>query len=258
MVSISARTAAFRAAYRAQIAPLYNGLGHAGLIYLIGGATIWVGIQHIHHPNWAEWLIVPVTVVFANVFEWFLHLQVMHRPRPGLMGIYKRHTLTHHQFFTESEPFHDTTRDYRVVLFPPYALMAFLAMAGGIAYGVSLVWSTNAAWLLVCTSAGMYLNYELFHWCCHVRDDRIIKHIPFVSTIRRHHIAHHNTGLMMNTNMNLTYPFADWLFGTSDLDRGLLGHLFNGYSTKYLKRDMRKVHTSADLSTSYAPPATEA
>ena len=24
--------------------------------------------------------------------------------------------------------------------------------------------------------------------------------------------------------MNLTYPIADWLFGTSDLDRGLLGH----------------------------------
>ena len=24
--------------------------------------------------------------------------------------------------------------------------------------------------------------------------------------------------------MNLTFPIADWLFGTSDLDRGLLGH----------------------------------
>ena len=27
---------------------------------------------------------------------------------------------------------------------------------------------------------------------------------------------------------------------SSDLDRGLLGHLFNGYSTKYVKTDMRK------------------
>ena len=40
--------------------------------------------------------------------------------------------------------------------------------------------------------------------------------------------------------MNLTFPLADWLFGTSDLDRGLLGHLFNGYSTKYVKTDMRR------------------
>ena len=25
--------------------------------------------------------------------------------------------------------------------------------------------------------------------------------------------------------------------GTSDLDRGLLGHLFNGYSTRYVKKE---------------------
>jgi len=39
--------------------------------------------------------------------------------------------------------------------------------------------------------------------------------------------------------MNLTFPIADWMFGTSDLDRGLLGHLFNGYSTKYLKGNLK-------------------
>ena len=44
---------------------------------------------------------------------------------------------------------------------------------------------------------------------------------------------------MMERNMNLTFPIADWMFGTSDLDRGLLGHLFNGYSTKHLKSDLR-------------------
>jgi len=40
-------------------------------------------------------------------------------------------------------------------------------------------------------------------------------------------------------NMNLTFPVADWLFGTSDLDRGLLGHLFNGYGTRFLKKKLR-------------------
>ena len=39
--------------------------------------------------------------------------------------------------------------------------------------------------------------------------------------------------------MNLTFPIADWLFGTSDLDRGLLGHLFNGYSMRHIKTGMR-------------------
>jgi hypothetical protein len=39
--------------------------------------------------------------------------------------------------------------------------------------------------------------------------------------------------------MNLTFPIADWLFGTSDLDRGVIGHLFNGYDTVHLKKNLR-------------------
>lgn len=232
---ISPRTLAFREAYRTQIAPAYSGLIHVALIYLIGGAMLWYAIPHIHAPSLAEWGVVPVVILLCNVFEWFLHAQVMHKPRPGFMGIYKRHTLAHHQFFTQSVPFHESTRDYRIVFFPPYALITFLAMSAIGAFVLDHLWSSNAAWLLMCTTTGMYLNYEFFHWCCHVEDDRIVRHLPFVNTIRRHHIAHHDTSIMMHRNMNLTYPIADWLFGTSDLDRGLLGHLFNGYDTRFVK-----------------------
>src|SRR5262249_38092434 len=38
---------------------------------------------------------------------------------------------------------------------------------------------------------------------------------------------------------NLTFPIADWLFGTSDLDRGLMGHLLNGYDTRFVKKNLR-------------------
>ena len=37
----------------------------------------------------------------------------------------------------------------------------------------------------------------------------------------------------------LPAPIADWLFGTSDLDRGLIGHLLNGYDTRLVKRNLR-------------------
>ena len=40
--------------------------------------------------------------------------------------------------------------------------------------------------------------------------------------------------------MNLTFPIMDWLFATSDLNRGLVGHLFNGYDGRHIKTDMRK------------------
>ena len=240
------RQAAFRESYRRQIAPLYNGPLHVAVIYAIGLAALWYAAQHVHSPSWAEWLTIPAVFLIGNVLEWAMHRFVMHRPVKGLMGIYKRHTLAHHQFFTDKEPSFDDTRDFRIVFFPPYALLTSVALSAGGAALVGWLWSTNAAALLVCTTTGLYLNYELFHYCCHVKDDAWVRHIPFINTIRRHHIAHHNTSIMMERNMNLTYPIADWLFGTSDLDRGVLGHLFNGYDTRYVKTDLKKTRASSD------------
>jgi sterol desaturase/sphingolipid hydroxylase (fatty acid hydroxylase superfamily) len=71
------------------------------------------------------------------------------------------------------------------------------------------------------------------HFCCHVGDNFLLRNLPFVNTLRRHHAEHHDQGVMTKINMNLTFPIADWLFKTSDLKRSLLGHLFNGYSEKY-------------------------
>ena len=52
----------------------------------------------------------------------------------------------------------------------------------------------------------------------------------------------------------------DWLLGTSDLDRGLIGHLFNGYDTRFVKTNMRKTSRTprpsvAGQSTGFATPA---
>ena len=43
----------------------------------------------------------------------------------------------------------------------------------------------------------------------------------------------------MEVNMNLTFPIADWFFGTSDLKRGLVGTLLNGYDQRFLKKNLR-------------------
>ena len=100
--------------------------------------------------------------------------------------------------------------------------------------------SANVGWLTMCTTTGMYLTYEFMHFCCHVEENAFVRWCPFVNTLRRHHAAHHNQSIMMERNMNLTFPIADWMFGTSDLDRGLLGHLFNGYSQKHVRTDLRR------------------
>jgi hypothetical protein len=240
------RQAAFRADYRRKISPWYNGYAHIGIVYAIGIAALAYFIPHIHRPSALEGAVVPVVFLACNIFEWWIHRFVMHRPIKGFMGIYRRHTLAHHQFFTDAEPTIDTSRDFRITFFPPYAMVTFLAMSVPPALILGFLWSANAGWLLMCTTTAIYLNYEFFHWCCHVKDDRIVRHVPFINTIRRHHIAHHNTAIMMEKNMNLTYPIADWLFGTTDLDRSLLGHLFNGYDTSHRRTDLKQVRASAD------------
>ena len=243
---LSRRQQAFRAEFRAQIGRLYHGWVHVALIYAIGGAAIWYCARQVGSPSWAEWLVVPIAFLLANIFEWWIHRYVMHRPLRGLMGIYKRHTLAHHQFFTEHAYTLDDQRDFRIVFFPPYALVAFLAMSLVPAFLLNRAGLPDAGWLLLMTNTALYLNYEFFHFCCHVKDDRIVRWIPFINTIRRHHAAHHNTSIMMERNFNLTYPIADWLFGTSDLRRGLLGHLLNGYGTRHLRTDLRQARHGRD------------
>ena len=50
----------------------------------------------------------------------------------------------------------------------------------------------------------------------------------------------------MVANFNLTYPIADWLFATTDLDRGLLGHVFNGYDSWHVRTDLKKTRAGVD------------
>ena len=231
----------FRQDYRARIAGWYNGYVHIAVIYVIGGTALYIYAQHMGQVLWWEWLTIPIVIFLCNIFEWFLHKEVMHHHinNRGLSAIYQRHTLNHHRFFTDSEMrFRDHT-DWRVTVFPPYAMVVFILMSmpAGLIGGFMV--SPNVGWLIMSTTTGMYLVYEFMHFCCHVDENAFVRHCPLVNTLRRHPTAHHNSKLMMEVNMNLTFPIADWLFGTSDLDRGLFGHLLNGYSATHLKTDLK-------------------
>jgi hypothetical protein len=231
----------FRKDYRSRIAGWYNGHVHALVIYTIGLTALYIYSQHLSGVLWWEWLTIPIIVVICNMFEWFLHMHVMHRPRGnrGLRAIYIRHTLNHHQFFSDHEMRFRDQKDWRVTLFPPYAMVVFILMAIPFAFLGGYLISANVGWLMMCSTTGMYLIYEFMHFCCHIDENSFVRYCPLVNTLRRHHTAHHNSRLMMEVNMNLTFPISDWMFGTSDLDRGLLGHLFNGYSTRHLKKNLK-------------------
>ncbi len=234
----ASRVEEFRAQYRRNIESWYRPSLHVLVIYALGTAALAFFIARIETPiTWTQWAVVPVVLLVSNILEWATHRYVMHRPRRNFIArsIYSRHTLNHHEFFTEENYTVDTMRDFRIVFFPPYTEIAAMVLTVPGALLLGSVLGANAGWLTMCSTTGMYMVYEAFHFSCHIEDNWFVRHCPCINTIRRHHAAHHDHRLMTK-NLNLTFPFADWLFGTSDLERGLLGTLFNGYSTRYVKR----------------------
>lgn len=232
----------FREQYKADISPLYNGLLHIGVMYAAGIAAVWYCLSRMHGAGW-EWLLALPVFIAGNFVEWFMHAKVMHRRVDvfALRAIYERHTRQHHQYFSDAEPTIDTTREFRIVFFPWRVLITL--GVGGLALGslAAAVFNPNAGYVVFLTMVAQYLVYETFHYCCHCHENWFVRNMPFINTIRRHHTAHHNMGIMMKYNMNLTFPIADWALGTSDLRRGLVGHLFNGYSDQHVKQELKPV-----------------
>jgi hypothetical protein len=232
----------FREKYVAEISPWYNGLVHIGVMYAAGIAAIWWCVSRMQGATW-EWLFVIPVALAGNFGEWALHRYVMHRLRDvyAVRSIYDRHTRNHHQYFTDNDATFHTLKEFRIVFFP-WRVLAVLAIGGGaIAWLVGQVVNANAGYVVFVTLIGHYMVYETLHYFCHVPDNWFVRNMPFVNTIRRHHIAHHNMGIMMHVNMNLTFPIADWAMGTSDLRRGLFGHLFNGMDERYVKEELKPV-----------------
>lgn len=229
----------FREQYKDRIHPFYNGLLHISVIYMIGGYAIWYCISQLNAPTW-EWLLAIPVAIAGNFLEWAMHKYVMHRRIDffALRAIYERHTREHHQYFTDNNVTIDTVREFRIVFFPWRVLIVLGVFGSILGWTASELINANAGYILYMTMVGHYLLYEAFHYCCHVHDNWFVRNVPFVNTIRRHHTAHHNQGIMMHLNMNLTFPIADWFMNTTDLNRGLLGHLLNGYNEKYIKPEL--------------------
>jgi hypothetical protein len=232
----------FREKYVSEISPWYQGLLHVGVMYAAGIAAIWWCVSRMQNPTW-EWLLLIPVAIGGNFVEWGMHKYVMHRLVDvfALRAIYDRHTRQHHQYFTDNDATINTVKEFRIVFFP-WRVLIVLAVAGGLLGWIAAqVFNANAGYVVFITMIGHYMVYETFHFCCHVPENSIVRNIPFVNTIRRHHTAHHNMGIMMHCNMNLTFPVADWAMKTSDLQRGLLGHIFNGYSEKHIKEELKPV-----------------
>jgi sterol desaturase/sphingolipid hydroxylase (fatty acid hydroxylase superfamily) len=139
----------------------------------------------------------------------------MHHKYKGFGLVYKRHTGQHHRFFDDNNMLCESTKDYKIILFPPILLVFFLfGFALPIAIILQYFLSPNVAKLFMLTAVFYYLNYEILHLSYHLPNTHILRKLPIVNRLSNLHTVHHKTDSMQKHNFNITYPIFDIIFGT--------------------------------------------
>ncbi len=210
------RVAEFREEYRReQVGPRYSGRAHLAFTSLGSLAVIGLTLSCVHSGRPLEWLTLPGVFLLGNVVEFLGHRGPMHHRRPGLGLLFQRHTEQHHRFFTHEALAYESSRDVKMVLFPPVLLLFFLgAIAAPLGALCFALISPNVGWLFVAASVGYYLTYEWLHFCHHLPPEHPVARLAVMQQLRRHHEAHHDPSKMQRYNFNISFPLADWLFGT--------------------------------------------
>mgnify|MGYP001574640727 CR=1 FL=1 len=193
----------------------YSGPLHLATIIGFSVLVAAISLAMLSDVRPAEWLAIPLTFLYCNLAEYLGHRGPMHNKTRFLTGIFKRHTVEHHSFFTDEAISFDSPRDYRAVLFPPILLVFFFGFfavpVGAVLYYLV---SPNVCFLFVFTAILYYLNYELFHFSYHVDPQSWLGRLRLIRRLRRNHVLHHDKTLMTRFNFNITYPICDRLFGT--------------------------------------------
>nr|ADE20410.1 putative hydroxylase [Cupriavidus basilensis] len=215
---IRARSYRFRDEYVAATPAWYRGELHLAFTLLFtGGVIAWCAMK-LQAPTLAQWLAIVPIFLLGNWAEWAAHRYILHRPTRLFSAIYKRHCAVHHRFFTHLTLSTKARSTGAPCCFHP---LRGSLRAGAVRRAViGVAFSKNAGYIALMTMAAYYLMYEGLHTLSHITDSPLLDRMPFVGTVRRLHVTHHDPELMATQNFNLTFPICDTLFGTrSDVPR---------------------------------------
>lgn len=206
---------AFREEYRAQRIPeRYSGELHLCFAALMLGGGIVVALLQLDALQPLELVVVPLTLLLGNVFEYFVHRYPLHHRRPGLGVIFRIHTLEHHRFFTMDDMEFQQSRDFHMVFLPVWSppLAVFLGLPL-LSWPIWELVSANAGLLFFASGAAYFALYEAMHFSHHMGERWWIGRAGFLRHMRTHHAIHHDQQ-RLRYNLNVTLPLSDLLFGT--------------------------------------------
>lgn len=206
----------FREKYRRESIPKY----YLGLVHLAFTATVLLGmaaycVGKIENMLWYEALIIPAIYLFGGLTVFVVHKYLLHRRQWWAPWAFKIHTLQHHQFYTYDSPTPESTRDFHILLFPPFVIGGFALF-----FVIPTVWlllqisAPNVAYLVGFMSSLYFALYEIFHFVSHVRDDSWVLRLPLTRIVREHHRIHHHKALMGQYNFDIVFPIFDYVFRT--------------------------------------------
>lgn len=210
----------FRQTYRADIGPTYSGWLHMLFVLFVAVSVITYSLLQVESATLLQWLVFPLTMLTVNFAEYYAHRWLGHRKTKYGKLFYQRHTGDHHSFFLQDAMPFESVRDWRVVLFPSYLILAFLfglAIPG--AWFLIQLGSENAAYIYVAAAISGYLFYEVMHFSYHLPDGSFVEKTPGWKQLRQLHVEHHRRELMGEKNFNITLPIFDLILGTYHLPR---------------------------------------
>ncbi len=203
-----------RAQAVAAIPSWYNPWGHLAFPSLVGIGLIVCAITLLERPSPLELLVVPLVLALANLNEWRIHRNMLHRRFWPLEILFWRHTPEHHVIFVRDDMAMRSTREFRLVLIPFYGILAIFVTTLPITAALWFLVSPNVALLWVACTMGYVVAYEWLHLAYHLPESNPIGRNPLIRWLRGHHAMHHTPELMQRWNFNVTVPLADWLLGT--------------------------------------------
>ena len=195
----------------AKIPESYSPAAHFLIPAVLGASVLGASVWLLEGVRAIELVTVPVTLFLGLGLEWRVHKSVLHERQPLLGILYVRHELYHHVVYTYDDMTMRSSREWRLVLMPAYALVLVFVMMIPIVAAVWYLGSRNVALIHLATSMLFFLAYEWMHLAYHLPQDHPIGRLGLIRRLRELHRRHHDPRLMKRWNFNVTVPLFDWI-----------------------------------------------
>lgn len=211
---VPARAAAARARFRAETPANYRPWLHLATPFVFGGAVIAACISGLEGPALSNMIVVPIMWVVSIASEWRLHRDLLHKRAWPLRILYDLHTVSHHTMYVEGAMAIASPREFRSILFPPWALPLLAVIITPLALGLWRLFGGDVARLFVATAMLYVMVYEALHLTFHLPPGHPLRRVPGIEALSRHHERHHNPRRMQRYNFGVTSALWDRIRGT--------------------------------------------